>query len=289
MKRAKALTRSALRSFPLPAVEDGDKNEHGRLLIIAGSRKVPGAAMLATRAGMRTGAGKVRVATVASVATVLALKTPEALVVSLAEARDGGFKQAAVRQAAEEALSVDAVVAGPGVAESPVGTAMSKALVETGRPIVFDAGLLHCLTPAAAHCRRAGTPPILLPHSREMASLLGTTEDEIEKDRLSAAHEAAESFGAFVLAKGTPSYIAAPDGRAWAYNGGVPGLGVAGSGDTLSGIVGALIARGQEPLAALLWGVLLHGEAGEALSKKVGPVGFLAREIPDEIPALLQR
>ena len=166
---------------------------------------------------------------------------------------------------------------------------MSKALLETGKPIVFDAGLLHCLRPAAAHCRRAVTPPILLPHSREMASLLRTTEAEVEKNRQSSAHEAAESFGAFVLAKGSPSYIAAPDGRAWTYNGGVPGLGVAGSGDTLSGIVGALIARGLEPLGALLWGVLLHGEAGEMLSAKVGPVGFLAREIPDEIPALLAR
>jgi ADP-dependent NAD(P)H-hydrate dehydratase len=85
------------------------------------------------------------------------------------------------------------------------------------------------------------------------------------------------------------SHVAAPDGRAWTYRGGARGLGVAGSGDALAGIVGGLLARGSDPVTALLWSVLLHGEAGEVLSSKIGPVGFLAREIPDEIPALLAR
>ena len=77
------------------------------------------------------------------------------------------------------------------------------------------------------------------------------------------------------------------DGRAWRYDGGSPGLGVSGSGDVLAGIVGGLLARGAEPLNAVLWAVWLHGEAGAALAKKVGPVGFLAREIAGEVPALL--
>ena len=92
-----------------------------------------------------------------------------------------------------------------------------------------------------------------------------------------------------MLVKGVTSHVVTPDGQAWAYKGGVPGLGVSGSGDTLAGIVGGLIARGADPLTALLWAVLLHGEAGEALANKVGPVGFLAREIPGEIPGLLVR
>jgi NAD(P)H-hydrate repair Nnr-like enzyme with NAD(P)H-hydrate dehydratase domain len=89
--------------------------------------------------------------------------------------------------------------------------------------------------------------------------------------------------------KGAESRIVAPDGRAWLFTGGVPGLGVSGSGDVLAGIVGGLLARGAPPLTALLWAVWLHGEAGTALSKKVGPVGFLAREIADEVPGLLRR
>ena len=122
-----------------------------------------------------------------------------------------------------------------------------------------------------------------------LASLIGSTEEEIERDRLGAARKAAEHYGAVVLAKGAVSHVASPDGRAWTYRGGARGLGVAGSGDVLAGIVGGLLARGADPVTALLWSVLLHGEAGEALSSKVVPVGFLAREIPDEIPVLLAR
>ena len=92
-----------------------------------------------------------------------------------------------------------------------------------------------------------------------------------------------------MLVKGPQSHIVAPDGRAWKYQGGGPGLGVSGSGDTLAGIIGGLLARGAEPLAALVWGVWLHGEAGASLARKVGTIGFLAREIPGEIPPLLDQ
>lgn len=289
MKRAKELTRSALRAFPLPPPSDGGKNQRGRLLIIGGSRQVPGAAMLCAKSALRSGAGKVRIATVAGIAPAMAVEMPEVLVVPLAEARDGGCGRAAVRQVRKAASEVDALVGGPGMRRGSVGTAIAKALIGTEMPVAIDAGLLYCLPPIAARCRDAAVPPVLLPHSREMAALLGIDEEHVEADRLAAAHEAAEHYRAFVLAKGSQSHIAAPDGRAWTYRGGSAGLGVSGSGDTLAGIVGALLARGAEPLTALLWGVLLHGEAGEVLSRKIGPVGFLAREIPDEIPALLAR
>jgi NAD(P)H-hydrate repair Nnr-like enzyme with NAD(P)H-hydrate dehydratase domain len=91
-----------------------------------------------------------------------------------------------------------------------------------------------------------------------------------------------------VLVKGVVSHVVTPDGKAWTYKGGSPGLGVSGSGDVLAGIVGGLLARGAEPLNALLWAVWLHGEAGTKLAKRVGPIGFLAREIAGEIPGLLR-
>jgi len=289
VRRAKDLTRSALRAFPLPRQTDSGKEGHGRLLIVAGSRQVPGAALLCAMAALRSGAGKVRVATVSSVAPGIALEMPEVLVVALTESRGGGCARSSVREVQQQAAAMDAVVAGPGVRQGSVTAAIGKSLLTCGRPLALDAGLLHNLVPLAGQCRDASIAPVLLPHSREMASLLGMNEDQVEADRLAAAHNAAEHYGAYVLAKGADSHIAAPDGRAWTFRGGAPGLGIAGSGDTLAGIVGALLARGAEPLTALLWGVLLHGEAGEALSRKVGSVGFLAREIPGEIPALLDR
>ena len=289
MKRPSALTRSALRAFPLPRQADGGKNANGRLLIVAGSRQVPGAAILSAMAALRSGAGKVRVATVDSVAPGIALQMPEVLVVPLAESRDGNCARSSVREVQEQAEAMDAIVAGPGVRQGSVTAMIGKALLSAGRPMALDAGLLHDLPKLAGQCRAAEIAPVLLPHSREMASLLGVDEASVEADRLGAAHKAAEHYGAYVLAKGAESHIAAPDGRAWTFRGGAPGLGIAGSGDTLAGIVGALLARGAEPLTALLWSVLLHGEAGEALSRKIGPAGFLAREIPGEIPALLDR
>ncbi len=289
MKRARDLTRSALRASPLPPQGSGGKDQHGRLLIVAGNRQVPGSALLCTAAALRSGAGQVRIATAASVAPGLALQIPEALVVPLAENRAGDCARSSVREIREQAAAMDAVVAGPGIREGAVAGAIAKALLAAERPLALDAGLLHNLAPLARQCCKSSSPPVLLPHSREMASLLGVDEDQVEADRLAAAHNAAEHYGAVVLAKGATSHIAAPDGRAWTYRGGAPGLGVAGSGDTLAGIVGALLARGAEPLTALLWSVLLHGEAGEALSRKIGPIGFLAREIPGEIPALLDR
>lgn len=283
------LTRAALREFPLPAQSDGGKDEHGRLLVVAGSRQVPGSALLSAMAAFRSGAGKVRIATAASVAAAMALQMVEAFIVPLEEAEDGSCAKASLDDISQEAAKTDAILAGPGMMESRVNAEIAKVLVRSQASIAFDAAMLHALSEIAADCRGASKQPVLLPHSREMASLIGGDEEEIESDPLRAARRAAEHYGAVVLAKGAISHIASPDGRAWAYRGGARGLGVAGSGDALAGIVGGLLARGADPVTALLWSVLLHGEAGETLSSKVGPVGFLAREIPDEIPALLAR
>ena len=100
---------------------------------------------------------------------------------------------------------------------------------------------------------------------------------------------AAQLYRSIILVKGVTSHVVTPEGYVWRYEGGAPGLGVSGSGDVLAGIVGGLLARGAEPLTALLWSVWLHGEAGARLARKIGPIGFLAREIAGEVPALLPR
>ena len=282
--RPKALTRAALKEFPLPAIVDGDKETKGRILIVAGCREVAGAALLVANAAMRAGAGKLQIATVEAVAIPTALAMPEAKVMGFEEARDGGFTKAAVSELVEHAEQADTVVAGPGMASAGTCAALADALLATDKQLVLDAALLHSLKPA----RSDRDPlPVLLPHAGEMASLLDCDEDAVDQDPVGCGLRAAERYRSIVLVKGTTSHVVTPDGPAWTYDGGAPGLGVSGSGDTLAGIVGGLLARGADPLTALLWSVLLHGEAGEALARKVGPVGFLARQIPDEIPALL--
>jgi len=289
MKSGKALTRAALKSFPLPLVVDGDKETKGRILVIAGSRQVAGAALLTATAAMRAGAGKLRMISVEGVAVPTALAMPEAMVIGLEEAKDGGFTRSALKQIRKEADSVDVVVAGPGMAQAETCEAVAQTLLESSASIVLDAALLHSLEPLSAGKHRSNPPPVLLPHSGELASLLDCDENEIDLDPIGCGLRAAEHYRAHVLVKGVTSHVVAADGRTWTFRGGEPGLGVSGSGDTLAGIVGGLLARGADSLTALLWGVLLHGEAGETLAKRVGPIGFFAREIPDEIPALLPR
>jgi hydroxyethylthiazole kinase-like uncharacterized protein yjeF len=280
------LDRALLKGFPLPKQPDGDKNERGRLLVVAGQRSLPGAALLCAKAAMRAGAGSLKIATVESIASHVGIAVPESRTIGLPEAGDGGFAQAAVPRIGELADGVDAVIAGPGMLESSTCEAIARALLKSDAAVALDAGILRSL-PSADASKPAKPPPILLPHAGEMAALLGCDKEAVEGDPVGCGVKCAQRYGAVTLVKGSTSHIVHPDGRVWVHRGGVPGLGVSGSGDALAGIVGGLLARSRDPLTALLWAVLLHGEAGEQLARKVGPVGFLAREIPDEIPALL--
>ena len=285
MSRPAALTLTALKSHPLPAIEDGDKHDHGRLLIVAGSRDLAGAPLLAGLAAMRAGTGNLKLATVSSIASQLGVAMPEAMVVSLAEARDGGFARSAMATIADLANEVDVVLAAPGMLPNNMSERLGATLSDRASALIFDAAMLHVL-----RRRSVARPPlVLLPHSGEMAALLECSEEQVEADPVAAGRECAEAYCATVLVKGARSHVVSSDGRVWKYSGGCPGLGVSGSGDVLAGIVGGLIARGAEPVTALLWAVWLHGEAGAALARKIGDIGFLARELPAEIPRLLQK
>ena len=283
------LDRAALDQHPLPAVVDGDKETKGRILIVAGSRDVPGAGLLAALSTMRAGAGKLRIATAESVAPQLGMAMPEAMVIGLPEDGNGSFAAGAVDILGDSAADADCVVAGPGMATGDICKRISDVLLEKAAALVLDAALLRSLAPQEERDPKRDQPPLLLPHAGELASLLDCDEHVVDADPVGCGHRAAQRYCSLVLVKGVQSHVVTPDGRSWKYDGGAPGLGVSGSGDTLAGIVGGLLARGADPLTAMLWGVWLHGEAGAALARKVGPVGFLAREIPGEVPALLPR
>jgi hydroxyethylthiazole kinase-like uncharacterized protein yjeF len=282
------ITPGLLKKHPLPPIGSGDKDDRGSVLIIAGSRDVGGAALLAATAAMRAGAGRLQIATVDSVASHLAMVMPEAMVTGLPQGRNGGFARSAVKPLAEQAAKADAVVAGPGMQRGKPAEQLAGELLRNGNKLALDAALLHALPAREADAERAQWPPILLPHAGELASLLQCDEAEVERDPLAAARACADRYNAVTLAKGVESHVVAPDGTAFLYEGGGLGLGVSGSGDTLAGIVGGLLARGAEPLTALLWAVWCHGEAGGRLGRKIGTLGYLAREIPDEVPALLE-
>ena len=283
------LDEAALRAHPLPPVIDGGKQSKGRILVIAGSRDIPGAALLAAKAAMRAGAGKLKIATVESAATALGAAMPEAMVIGLAQARDGGFDEDAVEGIEALASEVDAVVGGPGVKRNEACKRIADALLEAEAALALDVAFLETLEPLHERELKRSSRPVLLPNADELVALLGCDPEQVERDPVGCGHRAAQLYCSVVLVKGVTSHIVEPGGESWTYDGGAPGLGVSGSGDVLAGIVGGLLARGAEPLNALLWAVWLHGEAGARLAKRIGPVGFLAREIAGEVPALLPR
>ena len=286
------LEEDLLERFPLPAIaEDSSKEDRGRLLVVAGSRELPGAALLAGIAGLRAGAGKLQIATARSVAVQLGLMIPEARVIGHAETDQGCVDPGEIGPIVALAKDAHAVAIGCGLQGGPPLETLLDALLDCGAdlPLVLDAAVLGCLGPRARALRAWRRGAVILPHAGEMASLLGCEREEVEAEPEVAARRASETYGVVAVVKGPFSYIVAPDGRAFRFEGGGVGLATSGSGDVLAGIVGGLCARGADPLTAALWGVYVHGEAGRMLTERVGRLGFLAREILDLVPGILQR
>ncbi|CAA9388566.1 MAG: ADP-dependent (S)-NAD(P)H-hydrate dehydratase [uncultured Nocardioidaceae bacterium] len=281
------VTSGTLHDWPLP--EPGsDKEARGRVVVVGGSRGTPGAVLLAGEAALRAGGGKLQLATAESACTAIAVAVPESMVIPLPETSEGCIGTAAADLVVEEAEGADVVLLGPGL----VGVDDSLALIEGILPrldttVVIDALASAYVTAHPDGLRHLGGRCVLTVNPTELARILDRDEDEVSGDPLEAARDTAELVQAVVLCGGSEKAVATPDGAAWLVQVGGPGLGVSGSGDTQSGIVAGLLARGAEPAQAAVWGAFLHGRAGEQLAVSVGAVGFLAREIPGRVPGLL--
>ncbi|HEX8242474.1 MAG TPA: NAD(P)H-hydrate dehydratase [Longimicrobium sp.] len=292
MTRVLALTPARLRALALPRPDaGGSKEDRGRVLVVGGARETPGALILAGTAALRAGAGKLRLATAEDVALAAAVAVPEARVFSLPRTKAGGIAARAAGEVVRLANAVDALLLGPGIVEEDAASALARdVLAEVDGPaVVLDAGCLPSLAADRGALHRLGGRAVVTPHAGEMAGVMGIGRDEIESDPLAVARRAAAELGAVVALKGPDTVIAAPAGDAYRYAGGKVGLATSGSGDVLAGLVAGLLARGAEPVRAAAWGVWLHGQAGNLLARRRGSIGFLARELGDEVPALLDR
>jgi hydroxyethylthiazole kinase-like uncharacterized protein yjeF len=294
--RPRDVDAALLRAWPLPLpTAEGDKEERGHVLVLGGSREMPGAVILAATAALRAGAGKLTIATGASVAQLVALAIPEARVLGLAETAAGGFTRDAVGALDPLADRITAILVGPGMQDEPATAALVHALLPrldgTNTSVVLDAcamgALLH--PPSGPAPMRFAQPLVLTPHAGEMAHLTGIPKEDIlaAPDRLALA--AAARWNAVVALKGARTVIAAPGGERWQHEGGNVGLATSGSGDVLAGVIAGLAARGADLAQATCWGVALHALAGVRLAARLGTLGYLARELVDEIPALLEQ
>lgn len=284
------ITPELVRGWSLPATDEaGDKDSRGRVLIVGGCREAPGGVMLSALAAFRAGAGKVQIATAESVAPGLALSMPECLVHGLPEGGPSGLAGRGTPRLQDLAGRCDAMLVGPGLTVSEdAGELARLCLAEAAEATaVLDAGALGRIDALRDALRPLRGRAVLTPHAGEMATLLDRPKPEIEADPLSAAREAASFLDAVVVLKGAVTHVVAPDGRAWRNHRGHHGLGVSGSGDTLAGVLAALSARGAEPAQAAVHAVLIHALCGERLAERVGAFGYLMRELPGEIPAVL--
>lgn len=280
--------------MPLPRPDGGgDKDARGRVLAVGGSAQTPGAILLAGVAALRAGAGKLQLATVRSVAAALGVAVPESLVAALVETRTGEIAGvAAARVLRGRAGAVDALLIGPGMTSEAAARALVRAAVRAlgdDATLVLDAAAVIALRDDDGALLPLHGRVVLTPHAGEMATLLGVDKETVESAPAEVARDAAARFGAVIALKGPESWIAAPDGALYHYAGGSVGLATSGSGDTLAGIVAGLAARGAPPAHAAVWGAYLHGAAGEVLARRIGPIGYLARELLDEVPGLMRR
>ncbi|HVM28316.1 MAG TPA: NAD(P)H-hydrate dehydratase [Mycobacteriales bacterium] len=281
----RAVTPALLQEWPLPEPDsEGGKHARGTVLVVGGAVSTPGAVLLAGLAALRVGAGKLKLVTVEATAVALGVAVPEAMVVGLPAGANGSLSPDCADDVAEQAGRADAVVVGPGL----LGHDETGALLEALLPqldeaaVVLDAVALTALAQRPHLAGRLAGRLALTPNSGEAAALLG---DDGRTGR-DAALAVAQRYGAAVAC---PGGVADHDGRVWSDESGGIGLGTSGSGDVMAGAVGGLLARGADPAQAVVFGQYLHGAAGDRLAAQVGKVGFLARELLDELPAVLTR
>lgn len=291
-QRPTPITADLLRRWRLPA-NDGKlgKDDRGAVFVVGGSSEIPGAVLLAGVAALRAGAGKLQIATARSVATAVAVAVPEARVVALAETRSGEIARGCARAVAKQIARCDALLVGPGMMSTEAARELLRHAVASAArgTLIVDAGALETFAGRTPLARPHAGGVIATPHAGEMASLWGVPRERVLAQPLELAREAARALGIVMVLKGAETFVVGPDGDAYHNTAGNPGLGTSGSGDTLSGVIAGLSARGATPIQAAVWGVHLHAKAGDELARKVSPLGFLARELLNEIPPLLAR
>lgn len=297
------VTPTLLRDWPLPGGGSG-KDDRGSVLVIGGARKTPGAALLAGTAALRAGAGRLTLGVARSTAVQVAVALPEAGVVGLAETDGGAVRGAGVSALAEELKKAAAVLVGPGLDDMDEAKFLLRELLklDSGRPgedrpaMVLDAYALGCIPDLLDELGAWAGRLILTPNITESGVLLGRDVEDLHQD----VAQIAERYGAVVSCQGV---IAVPaghtegnpraegkprdEGGLWEITTGYGGLGTSGSGDILAGAIAGLRARGISDAQATCWGTHLHAAAGDRLASRLGSLGYLARELAEELPALM--
>jgi len=285
---AKVLEITELPRFS-PRPSDSHKGMFGRVLVVAGSRGMSGAAILCSSAALRGGAGLVTAAVPESTWHVVAAGNPCAMTLPLINDGHGRLAIQAVEPLLHEAEKADVVVFGPGIGQAPSIQNLVTAFVSRcPKPMVIDADGLNGLGPLPSVLQDRKAPTVLTPHPAEFGRLNGTDTSAVQRDREAMAARFAEDYHVIVALKGHRTIVT--DGqRIYRNTTGNPGLATAGAGDVLTGLIGALVGQWFEPFAAAQLGVYLHGFAGDLARDDIGEVAMIASDLLTYLPKAIQR
>jgi NAD(P)H-hydrate epimerase len=277
-----------LTSLPARSPTD-NKGDFGKILIVAGSRGMSGAAILCGRAALRGGAGLVRCAVPAEILPIVAGGDPCYLTVPLIPDGEGRVAEEAVAPLLAAAKGQDVLAVGPGMGRSAGVTAVVFALLEsTSLPMVLDADGLNALSGQTQQIASRQAPLIITPHPGEFARLLGTTVAEVQANRSALARQFAWEHRVIVVLKGHGTVVT--DGlRLYINKTGNPGMATGGTGDVLTGLIAALLGQGMEPFTAAQLGVHLHGLAGDLARERLGEPSLIATDLLKYLPGAFQQ
>ena len=276
---------TALPKLPQRA-PDSHKGTYGKVLVVAGSRGMSGAAVLCGSAALRGGAGLVQVATPADVQPIVAAGNPCYTTACLPiELKQHGLAEDAAPIILELSESANVLAIGPGMGHSNKVTAVIELLlVQVERPIVLDADGLNALAKLPSDVfKRRSAPTILTPHPGEFAHLVNLSVQEVQSQRQDLALRFVQDRGIVLVLKGHGTNVT--DGqRLYRNTTGNPGMAAGGTGDVLTGLIAALIAQGLAPFEAAQLGVYLHGKAGDLAAEDKGQISLVATDIIDFLP-----
>lgn len=282
-----AVKRTWVRRLVPTRKEESNKGDYGKLLILAGSVGMGGAALMCTQAAMRCGVGLTTLATAKTVVQNGFLQIMEAVTLPMEETEQGRISVKNLPWLKERMERSTAVVVGCGLGNCAETEQIVTELLQVSKvPLILDADGINVL---AVHnhiekLKEAGCPVILTPHPGEMARLTGLSVSEIQSSREQVAYEFAKKYGVILVLKGHKTITALPDGTLYENTTGNAGMAKGGSGDVLAGMIGGLAAQGMAPEKAAVLGVYLHGLAGDLCAEKYTQYGMIARDLIAEIP-----
>ncbi len=283
------------------------KGEYGHVLIVAGSRGKTGAALMAARACLRTGAGLVTIGIPESLSGVFQSCVTEEMTLILPDKGDGTLSSKASKKILDFLHeTADILAIGPGIGSTPETERLVRTLIQNSASLtVIDADGINAIRGDEKIFARAKVPLILTPHPGEMARLLqgargkgqGAKKDvllktpysefitKIEKDRINTAITFAKETKTHLVLKGVPTIIADPDGKTFINSTGNPGMATGGTGDVLTGMISGFLSQNKNPLSACILGVYMHGLAGDIAASEKGQHSLIATDIIDKISA----